>query len=279
MAEVIDQQVVNARRALLDAFEALGVHRESIVLVGAQAVYLHTGSAEIAIAEFTTDGDLVVDSRTLVDDPLVELAMEAGGFMHDPSTQNPGVWLSRDGVQVDLMVPAAIAGVGRRSVEAPPHGKLSMRKSYGLEAALVSNVEMEITSFEASDERTFAVRVAGPAALLVAKLHKLHERITEKRGVENKDAHDIYRLLVALDTDLLVKEVSELLGNEMSAEVSREALQYLGELFADGPEAAGSEMAGAAEIGVGNPSQVSESVSLLADDLRKALESIQPDGG
>lgn len=46
-----------AREVLLDALEALGPHRSSLVLVGAQAIYLHTGEADIAVAPFTTDAD------------------------------------------------------------------------------------------------------------------------------------------------------------------------------------------------------------------------------
>lgn len=267
---MIDDQVVRARRALLDALVALGAQRESVILVGAQAIYMHTGLAEIALAEFTTDGDLVIDSRTLTDDPLVEEAMEAGGFSHDPVNSNPGVWLSPDGVQIDLMVPAAIAGRGRRSVESPPHGQRSMRKSYGLEAALVSNTLMNVVAFDSSDTREFGAMVAGPAALLVAKLHKLHERIDERRAVENKDAHDIYRLLVAIETGALVVEIRMLEANPLSTKVTREALGFLSELFGSA-DAPGSVMAGAAEVGVGNPTLVSESIALLANDLAVAL--------
>jgi len=36
---------VIARRVLLDALEALGEHRDPTILVGAQAIYLHTGDA------------------------------------------------------------------------------------------------------------------------------------------------------------------------------------------------------------------------------------------
>jgi len=50
-----------AREALLDAIEALVAQLDAIIVVGAQAIYLHTGSAEVAIAEFTTDGDLALD--------------------------------------------------------------------------------------------------------------------------------------------------------------------------------------------------------------------------
>lgn len=37
----MDELYVLARRVLLDALEALGVHRDVCVLVGAQAIYLH----------------------------------------------------------------------------------------------------------------------------------------------------------------------------------------------------------------------------------------------
>jgi hypothetical protein len=121
-----------------------------------------------------------------------------------------------------------------------------------------------------SDTREFPAIVAGPAALLVAKLHKLHERINERRAVENKDAHDIYRLLVAIETRTLIVEIRMLEGDPLSAEVTREALGFLLDLFGSA-EAPGSVMAGAAEVGVGNPTLVSESVALLANDLASAL--------
>lgn len=40
----IDPILVEARTALLDALDALLSHRDSIVLIGAQAVYLRSGS-------------------------------------------------------------------------------------------------------------------------------------------------------------------------------------------------------------------------------------------
>ena len=46
---------VRARRALLDALEALGPHLDAVVLIGAQAIYLHTGDAPVALAPFTKD--------------------------------------------------------------------------------------------------------------------------------------------------------------------------------------------------------------------------------
>lgn len=38
-----------ARTVLLDALDALGEQRDAVVLVGAQAIYLHTGDADIAV--------------------------------------------------------------------------------------------------------------------------------------------------------------------------------------------------------------------------------------
>ena len=43
-----DLLYVLARKALLDAAEALAAHLDSIVLVGTQAVYVHTGEADLA---------------------------------------------------------------------------------------------------------------------------------------------------------------------------------------------------------------------------------------
>jgi hypothetical protein len=49
---VPDSQYVVARSVLLDALEALGKQREAVVVVGAQAIYLHTGHIELAVPEF-----------------------------------------------------------------------------------------------------------------------------------------------------------------------------------------------------------------------------------
>jgi hypothetical protein len=66
---------------LLDALEALGPQRPSLVLVGAQAIYLHTGEANIAVAPFTTDADIVVDPAELLEQPHLGDALESSGFV------------------------------------------------------------------------------------------------------------------------------------------------------------------------------------------------------
>lgn len=167
---------VAARVALLDALEALGEHANEAVVIGAQAVYLHTGAADVAIAPFTIDGDLVIDPRSLGGEPLIEEAMRAAHFGLDQTKGQPGAWVSREGIAVDLMVPEAVAGTaGRRGARIPPHSNRATRRAVGLEAAVVDHEPIQITGFP-GDGRVITANVAGPAALLVAKLHKLAER-------------------------------------------------------------------------------------------------------
>ena len=264
-------EVTMAREGLLDALEALQSHLGALVVIGAQAVYLHTGALDVALAEFTTDGDLAVDPAILSSDPLVEEAMEAARFTPDSRSDAIGSWFSPRGIPVDLMVPEAVAGSGRRGVRVPPHDPKSMRRARGIEATLIDNSTMRICALSHADAREFEVSVAGPAALLVAKLHKIHDRIDSPSRLDNKDAHDIYRLLRAIDTEALVATVVQLLAHDASADVTDQALGYLEELVAGGADAPGSVMAGAAEELVGDPIGVSESVALLAQDLVAAL--------
>ena len=113
--------LIAARAALLDALDALSEHRGALILVGAQAVYLRTGAALVALAEATKDSDLAIDPRELKDDPRLEEAMSRAGFHRDLLHPQPGGWLSPDGIPVDLMVPEALAGgSGRRGARIPP---------------------------------------------------------------------------------------------------------------------------------------------------------------
>jgi len=76
-----DPEYVAARRVLLDALEALGTHRKAVVLVGAQAIYLHVGAGDLAVAPYTTDGDLAIDPRELGEQPAIAATLEAAGFV------------------------------------------------------------------------------------------------------------------------------------------------------------------------------------------------------
>jgi predicted nucleotidyltransferase len=75
-----DPEYVAARRVLLDALDALGAHRKSVVLVGAQAIDLHVGEGDLAVSPYTTDGDLAIDPRALDDEPALAATLESAGF-------------------------------------------------------------------------------------------------------------------------------------------------------------------------------------------------------
>ena len=265
--------MVQARSALLDALEALAEHADSVVVIGAQAIYLHTGRVDVALAEATKDSDLAIDTRSLADDPLIEEAMRLGDFLPNPISRQPGAWINAQGIPVDLMVPESISGSGgSRGGRIPPHSKSATRRARGIEAAVVDNAPREIQSLDQRDTRVAHANVAGPAALLVAKLHKLGEREGDPDRLVDKDAHDVYRLLMAIETRPLADRLEYLLEHELSREVTREALAYLSNLFADGPEALGSLMAGRAELGLGDPEVVSAACAALAGDLLEAAD-------
>ena len=266
--------LVAARSALLDALLALNDHADEVTIIGAQAIYLRTGATDLALAEATKDSDLVVDPRSLADDPRLEEAMMAAGFHQNLENPQPGAWLSPTGIPVDLRVPEALAGAAsRRSGRIPPHADHTTRRAVGLEAAVIDRARMPIRALDPADDREVTAHVAGSAALLVAKLHKLGERLDEPTRLLDKDAHDIYRLLVAIGTDELTQSMGRLLAEDLSATIARQAVAYLAEIFAAGPEAIGSQMAGRAESLVGNPDTVARSVSILASDLTAALAS------
>jgi hypothetical protein len=264
--------LVAARSALLDALEALHDQRDALVLIGAQAIYLHTGAAPVALGEATKDSDLAVDPRALSDSPLLDDAMQRAGFHRNLTEPQPGSWLSPSGIPVDLMVPAALAGSGgRRGARIPPHSRHATRRTPGLEAAVVDHAPMTITALNPADARSAEIEIAGPAALLVAKLHKLGERQARPERLLDKDAHDIYRLLVATDTGSLSKTLADLREDELAGTTTTEAIRYLDQLFASGPDALGSTMAGRVEELVGDPAVVSAAVSALAADVVAAL--------
>jgi hypothetical protein len=131
-----------------------------------------------------------------------------------------------------------------------------------------------IRALDPDDSRAFEIAVAGPAALLVSKLHKIRERIAERqqRRLDDKDALDILRLLQATPTEELVGVFRRLTANAVAATVTREAISALEDLFGDarGP---GAQMAVRAAGPLADPSLIAESCAILASDLINALGS------
>jgi hypothetical protein len=225
MTEVAPEYVA-ARRTLLDALDALVAHRDSLILIGAQAVYLHTGSRGTNVPPMTTDADLALDAELLADNPEIATTMQAAGF----KSGQPGHWEDAQGIGVDLMVAphqSNRASPKARSARLAPHANSVARIGPGLAAALSDNSPRLITALSASDTRQHEIRVAGPAALLVAKTIKIDDRLADasqgqSQRVVDKDALDILRLLQACSTTQLTAGlVSHETGSVAHADIGR----------------------------------------------------------
>ena len=108
--------------------------------------------------------------------------------------------------------------------------------------------------------------VAGPAALLVAKIHKIAERTGAADRVSDKDALDVLRLLQATETATLAASVAKLEDDKSSTAVTAEAVSQLAPLFGN-PQAPGIEMAARAARPSADADVISASFAALASDL------------
>ena len=224
-------EYVAARRVLLDALTALQAHLPNLILVGAQAVYHHTGESDLNVPLMTTDADLAINTADLADVPEIGGLLRAAGFTPGP---NPGHWVALSDVAVDLMVVPHQGGTTRVSARAArlaAHEKLTARIARGLEPALLDNTLVTITALEAKDPRSVNLHVAGPSALLTAKAIKIGERFdqadTRPDRLKEKDALDAFRLLQAVDTADLIRGFRSHQGDEHAAAVTAEAIDML----------------------------------------------------
>ena len=273
METVDDHRRIAAREGLLDAVEALGPHRDAVILVGAQAVYVHTESEDssFAVSPFTYDADIALDPSLLAESPGIIEAMDGAGFS---LMDQPGLYRREHGVQVDLLVPEAVGGSGRRGARLGGHGNRAAMKVRGLEGALVSNTTRTVRSLVPGDDRSCDLKVAGPAALLVAKVHKIAERLDEssRQRALDKDAFDIFRLLRAVDTHVMACEIRRLRSHEVSSVVTLEAMSVFNDLFGDlsgvGTELVVRHVAGLEDPGLIATSSVALSRDLLDEELR-----------
>jgi hypothetical protein len=239
-----DARYVAARGVLLDALFALAPHGKAAIVVGAQAVYLRTGEANLAIAPYTTDADLAINPSLLGDDPRLSQAMLDANFTltrRPEGHEEPGIWTEPIDVNgqielipVDLIVPKAVAPPGgTRGARLGTHGNRAARSAIGLEAALIDHSPMEIGALDASDARIITVEVAGTSALLVAKAHKIHDRVVSGREdrLSDKDASDVVRIMQFTDPDTTGRTLSNLVFDPMAGDATRKAVEYLTQLF------------------------------------------------
>jgi hypothetical protein len=274
----VDELYVVARGVLLDALEALGNHRQAVVLVGAQAIYLRVGEADVAVAPYTTDGDLAVDPSVLSTIPPLEQALAHAGFL-PKSKSSVGIWVTQRStstgpsteVAVDLLVPDTVTPGGGRAAQLSGHDKRVARKVRGLEGALVDCDLLDIGALAEHDRRVFNVRVAGAAAMLTAKVYKIEARAGTERQ-KDKDALDVLRVLRGTDTEDVVERFQRLLADVRTGLVATRALELLQAQFAD-QNRPGAQMAARAAGPLADPREIAGSCAALTLDLLSGLNT------
>ncbi len=270
MSGGFDPAYIAARAILLDGLLALRDHADGLVLVGAHAVYLHTGAAGMAIAEYTTDADLAIDPDLIAAEPMLGEVLAAHGFS---TSQDLGRWIGPSGLFLDLLVPESLAGsTGRRSADLGVHGRRIARRVAGLEGSLVDNRRETVKALALDDGREFTVKVAGPAALLIAKAIKIEERIDNDSRRSDKDALDVLRLLRTVETAVLAPSFRDLLASPLASGSAERALGALPHLFSD-PDSPGCQMAARSVQLLEDPMEIATSLSILTLDLVAAIES------
>lgn len=279
----LDPEYMAARGVLLDALVALADHRDALVVVGAQAVYLRTEPMD-AYQDFTTDGDLALDPDLLSERPGLEEAMRRAGFRlrnEDTGHPEPGIWEAHLAVAeraddlvipVDLIVPEAVAPPGgRRGARlGGEHGRRAARRAVGLEGALVDHSLVEISSLNDGDTRTVGVNVAGPTALIVAKLHKIGDRAEQPGRLTDKDGGDVFRLMLSSTPERTVERLGVILDDPRCADTTNRAIGLLDDLFG-GPRSVGTEMAVRAMTGAIAPETVIEVCTRFTRDALDRL--------
>jgi hypothetical protein len=174
---------------------------------------------------------------------VLESAMRGAGFdlQKVDGHAEPGIWVASANVAgqsvlipVDLIVPEAAAPRGGSpGARLGVHGKRAARPAVGLEAVLLDHSPMSVAALDPMDTRSVEVEVAGPAALLVAKAHKLHDRVgsDKTRRINDKDAADVFRLMQTTNPDLVGGTLASLSRDEVAGPVTVEAIGYIDELF------------------------------------------------
>ncbi len=207
-----------SRRLLIETIEALGPFASSVTVIGAHAVHVWVQQAWGPIdMEATRDGDVVLNPVFVADSPkLVDLMSSIGVVPALPD--RPGIygyasetglpWEQR--ITVDLIVPETYAGPGRRSARMPGQpGAVS--RARGLELALWDRHLTPLATVDAP-ARSIDAHVAGPAALLIAKAHKVRERVEQFTSrpdrLRPKDSGDVALLMMVASAASIVEAMS-----------------------------------------------------------------------
>jgi hypothetical protein len=171
-------------------------------------------------------------------------------------------------VPVDFLVAEAMAGrPGRRGAHVPGQPENSARQVRGLEGVLVDNDVIRIGALN-DDPRSFELRVAGPAALIVAKMHKIAERVGTKRS-HDKDALESTGCCVLSNRETW-RCVSRVRAAAVSTEPTDAVVAEFKSLFGS-PRAAGTDMIVRATSGLELEDDVRRATAALAEDLGRIV--------
>jgi len=246
-----------SRVTLCEALDALGAHRDSLVVIGSHAVHERAGH----VWEFSTstkDADLAVIPVLLSAVPVIDQAMREAGFRplsefdehpkHRRYLGQPGLWgrgFDQGGNplgEVDILVPQALSGGGGDDDDqAPPatagHGCLATRATPGIELAAADRDLMPIRSF--ADGSSRMAWVAGIAALLCAKAYKVADRVAQRDQsgrdrVSAKDGGDIWRLMAASDPHVVAATWLHLTADEQVGATAQDGIARMRQLVTSG---------------------------------------------
>lgn len=137
---------------------------------------------------------------------------------------------------IDLIVPEAYAGTGRRAARIAGQQHAASR-AVGLELAVWDRHRHTLTAIDDPTDQVKAW-VAGPAALLVAKAHKVHERLEQVAArpdrLRPKDSGDIGLLMTVSDADdVATVMATQSRGHPEIEAVISQAAHWLVDMYGD----------------------------------------------
>lgn len=225
-----------SRRLLVDTIRHLEPFAQSLTVIGAHAVFARVDRViPDMVMPSTNDADLAVNPAFVASKPAI-LAMMAEVGLEPAHPDRPGIYgyQKETGVSqterttIDLIVPEAYAGAGRRAARITGQ-KNAATKAEGIELALYDRSMMAIATLPGDpNQESVEVMVAGHAALLVAKAYKIRDRIKQYNDrphrLRAKDSIDVGLLMLSSDPaevantmHRVCEEYSELTGMDSVA--------------------------------------------------------------
>ncbi|MDR1767205.1 MAG: hypothetical protein LBR32_02030, partial [Propionibacteriaceae bacterium] len=233
---------VASRRLLVRAVKALEEFKDAVTVIGAHAVHVWVEQAWGPISmEATRDADIALNPLFVTDNPKLADLM-AGAGIAPALADRPGIYGLADEAElewsrrttVDLIVPEVYAGSGRRAARLPGQRHAASR-AVGLELAIWDRAVTKLSTLDPPHESVDAY-VAGPAALLTAKAHKVHERLAgavrRPDRLRAKDSGDVALLMLVSDpTDVGRTMVNASAAHPEVLTVVAAAASWLRELY------------------------------------------------